>query len=238
MTRVRLDVWLVRTNETRPDTAALALEELDGRERERAERFVATGDRLRYLAAHIALRRVLALHTGTAPGDLRFTRATCPRCGGPHGRPELAVGTPPVHFSLSHSHGRVLIAVAAAPVGADIQRSPGGGTVEACLPALHPAERAEVERRPASARPAEFGRLWTRKEAYLKGIGTGLAHGMSTEYLGTDARGRPPGWTVLDLDLAEDPAYAAAVAVRAEGVRPPEVRERGASFLRAAVPAV
>ncbi|MFE7511745.1 hypothetical protein ACFU8I_11035 [Streptomyces sp. NPDC057540] len=92
--------------------------------------------------------------------------------------------------------------------------------------------------RPVPARPAEFGRLWTRKEAYLKGIGTGLAHGTSTEYLGADARGRPPGWTVLDLDLAEDRAYAAAVAVRAEGVRAPEVRERGASFLRAAVPAV
>ncbi|WP_406063376.1 4'-phosphopantetheinyl transferase superfamily protein [Streptomyces sp. NBC_01077] len=225
-------------NEPRPDVAALALEELDGRERERAERFVSPGDRLRYVAAHIALRRVLALHTGTAPGDLRFTRATCPECGGPHGRPELAVDAPPVHFSLSHSHGLVLIAVAAAPVGADIQRSPGGGTVEACLPALHPAERAEVERRPESARPTAFGRLWTRKEAYLKGIGKGLAHGASSDYLGTDTHGRPPGWSVLDLDLAQDRAFAAAVAVRAQEAGPLEVRERSASFLRAAAPAL
>ncbi|MCX5393906.1 4'-phosphopantetheinyl transferase superfamily protein [Streptomyces sp. NBC_00094] len=233
-----MDVWLVRTNDVRHDTAALALEELDGRERERADRFVGPGDRLRYIAAHIALRRVLALHTGTAPGELRFTRATCPECGGPHGRPELAAATPPVHFSLSHSHGRVLVAVAAAPVGADIQRSPGGGTVEACLPALHPAERAEVARQSERVRPAAFGRLWTRKEAYLKGIGTGLAHGLSAEYLGTDTRHRPPGWTVFDLDLAEDRAYAAAVAVRAEGVGPPEVRVRSAAFLGAAAPAM
>ncbi|MFF5639800.1 4'-phosphopantetheinyl transferase family protein [Streptomyces sp. NPDC012825] len=238
MTRARLDVWLVRVNEQRPDTLSLALEELDGRERERAERFVGAGDRLRYLAAHIALRRVLALHTGTAPGELRFTRSTCPACGGPHGRPALADETLPVHFSLSHSHGLVLVAVAAAPVGADIQRLPGGGTVEACLPALHPAERAEVERRPEGVRPGEFGRLWTRKEAYLKGIGTGLAHGTSSDYLGADTRGRPPGWTVLDLDLPEDRAYAAAVAVRAQEAGPPEVRERDASFLRAAVPAL
>ncbi|BBC30336.1 hypothetical protein SGFS_016300 [Streptomyces graminofaciens] len=237
MTRTRLEVWLVRPRVPRPDDAPFALAELDHAERRQADRFVHPGDRLRYVSARIALRRVLARHTGTAPGRLRFRRASCTRCGGPHGRPELASYPPPVRFSLSHSHGLVVIAVAATAVGADVRRSPGGGTVEACLPALHPTERAELEGLPESARPNAFVRLWTRKEAYLKGTGAGLVHGAAADYLGAGAPGRPPGWTVIDLDLAGDRAYAAAVAVRSEKIGSVELRECSASFLSEEAPA-
>lgn len=237
MTRTRLEVWLVRPQMPGPGDAPLALAELDHVERRQADRFVHLGDRLRYLSARIALRRVLARHTGTSPRRVRFRRVPCTRCGGPHGRPELAVYPPPVRFSLSHRHGLVVIAVASTAVGADVQRASGGDTVDACLPAVHPTERAELQGLPESARPNAFVRLWARKEAYLKGTGAGLVHGAAADYLGVGAPGRPRGWTVIDLDLAGDRAYAAAVAVRSEEIGPVELRERSASFLHEEAPA-
>ncbi|ATZ22481.1 hypothetical protein SLAV_02850 [Streptomyces lavendulae subsp. lavendulae] len=75
------------------------------------------------MAAHLTLRRVLSAHRGVAPAELRFARRACPCCVGPHGRPVLAgSGTP--HFSMSHTGGLVLIAVAGRPVGVDVERLP------------------------------------------------------------------------------------------------------------------
>ncbi|GGJ63604.1 hypothetical protein [Streptomyces brasiliensis] len=53
-----------------------------------------------------------------------------------------------------------------------------------------------------------------RKEACLKGLGTGLAHGLSADYLGTgpDPAGALPGWTVADVPVGA--LRTAAIAVR------------------------
>jgi phosphopantetheinyl transferase len=48
-------------------------------------------DRHRYQVAHVMLRRVLAGHLGTDPSRLTFGRQRCPTCGGPSGKPVLAV---------------------------------------------------------------------------------------------------------------------------------------------------
>ncbi|MFK0097800.1 4'-phosphopantetheinyl transferase family protein [Streptomyces sp. NPDC091040] len=179
---------------------------LDSGERARAAGFADRRARLRYVTAHAALREVLAECTGTDAARLRFGRE---RPGGAGGRPVLLGFPEGPHFSLSHSHDLIVIAVAAVPVGVDVQRVPRTGTVDALLPRLHPAERAGLSRVPRAARAAAFARLWTRKEAYLKGLGTGLARGLATDCLldGT----QPPGWHVRDL--AAPPGYAAATAV-------------------------
>ena len=67
------------------------LSDLDSRETARAAAFVFPADRHRYQVAHVMLRRVLAGHLGTEPGRLTFARQRCPACGGPSGRPVLAV---------------------------------------------------------------------------------------------------------------------------------------------------
>ncbi|ULR51534.1 4'-phosphopantetheinyl transferase family protein [Streptomyces deccanensis] len=196
------------TDDARP---SLPTGELDARERKRAAAFVRGRDRLRYVSAHLALRRVLAVYLGTEPARVVFGRDPCPRCGGPHGRPVLPGSPPPLHFSLSHSHGRALVALAGVPVGADVQRVPSPEAAELCLAALHLRERRELTGLPPSERPAEFARVWARKEAYLKGLGTGLARGPGTDYLGGDLRARPAGWLVADVPGA--PGHATAVAL-------------------------
>ncbi|MFF8957371.1 4'-phosphopantetheinyl transferase family protein [Streptomyces sp. NPDC014894] len=234
-----LDVWLIRRQEPAAGHGPLAVAELDERERARADRFLNPRGRLLYLSAHIGLRRILARYTGAPPDAIRFTREPCPVCGGPHGRPELAETPPRIRFSLSHSGGLVLVAVAASAVGADLQARPSPATVEACLTALHPVERAELERLPEPGRTAAFARLWTRKEAYLKGTGAGLCRGAASAYLGEGtgdgtedgSAERPPGWTVIDMGPVGDRPHAAAVAVRGAPAGPVVPRPLPPSFL-------
>ncbi|MFI6008644.1 4'-phosphopantetheinyl transferase family protein [Streptomyces sp. NPDC051243] len=194
-----------------------AIGELDAEERRRAAGFLRPEARLAYLHAHLALRRLLSAYTGIAPGLLRLRRAPCPYCGGPHGRPVLPGRSGELHFSMSHSHGLVLYGVAGTPVGVDVQRVPTARTVQLCLPRLHPAEREEIERAPEDRRRRAFAELWARKEAYLKGLGTGLSHGVGQDYLGVHAHAgghrAPDGWLVADLHGC--PEHVAALALAA-----------------------
>ncbi|MFD0394245.1 4'-phosphopantetheinyl transferase family protein [Streptomyces nogalater] len=196
----RVDLWLVSCPEpgARPGAHPGAIPDelgvLDAAERKRAASSRRPADRALYVASHLALRTLLGACLRVPAREVVLVREPCPGCGGPHGRPAEPGTPPPLHFSLSHSHGLALIGVAAVPVGVDVQRVPGPGTVDVCAPSLHPAERAELDRLPPGARPGAFAQLWARKEAYLKGIGTGLSRPASADYLGADpGPGRPAG---------------------------------------------
>ena len=87
-----------------------------------------------------------------------------------NGKPILK-NSPDVHFNLSHSGTLAVCAVSDQPVGADVERlqKADAGVAALCFQA------AEQEWIFQSAAPdREFTRLWTRKESYLKLIGTGL----------------------------------------------------------------
>ena len=202
-------LWLVRTDAGPADDTGM----LDAAERRRAAAFRFDRDRDRYVAAHLALRTILAGALAADPGRLSFTRRACPRCGEPHGRPALT-DFPDAHFSLSHSGDLALVALAPAPVGADVEVLPPPEAVAELISSLHPVERAELaaydglpERRLALAR------TWVRKEAYLKGVGTGLSLGAHLDYVGSlpHSPGAPDGWTVVDVPVPD--GYTAAVAI-------------------------
>ncbi|WP_405806183.1 4'-phosphopantetheinyl transferase family protein [Streptomyces sp. NBC_01187] len=188
-----------------------ALEPLSAEERERAAMFVHEPDRDRYLVAHLALRRELGVLLGVAPGEVRIARADCPVCGGPHGRPR--VPGDPLHFSLSHAGDLVLLAFAAVPVGVDVEEYPAVRTAAETLGALHPREQSELGEVGEAALPAAFARCWTRKEAYLKGTGSGLGEDPSVTYVSAlDKPAALPGWRLTDLPVPA--GYAAASALR------------------------
>ncbi|MGW1773482.1 4'-phosphopantetheinyl transferase family protein [Streptomyces sp. NPDC002104] len=203
-------VWLVDTDDRDRAAARLAQEVLDPAEQQRAAAFKREEDRRRYVASHVALRVLLGSRLDLPPGRVRITRAPCPSCGGPHGRPVSGDG--PVHFSLSHSGRLALIALGPVPVGADVETLPAASAVAELAGQLHPREAAELEALAPEERPAAFGRVWVRKEAYLKGLGIGLARGLALDYVGTGDTPSmgPQGWSLTNV--AVPPGFTAAVA--------------------------
>ncbi|MGW3326718.1 4'-phosphopantetheinyl transferase family protein [Streptomyces virginiae] len=196
-----------------PFAERLAPDVLDAAERRRADRFVRPQDRGSYLVAHVALRLLLGSLLDTAPQALVMARDTCPECGGPDGRPVLVGGR--AHFSLSHSRDAVFVACASTPVGVDVEALPAPRVVAQSGEFFHPDESAELAALPEAERPAAFARLWTRKEAHLKGTGAGLGHDGHRTYMGTGpaADSVRPHWSLTDLPAPE--GYAAALALRA-----------------------
>jgi 4'-phosphopantetheinyl transferase len=124
------------------------------------------------------------------------------------------VGGGGLHVSLSRTAGVAAVALSPAVVGVDVESTGRAVTLDDLVVALHPAEL------PAADRDAAL-RRWVRKEAYLKGLGTGLGLDPATVDLSAD----PPGWQVLDVPTA--PGLLGAVAVRSPGPAAVTVTEVG-----------
>ena len=124
-------------------------------------------------AGRRALRAVLGSYVGSDPGSLLFER-------GPHGKPAL-VGHA-LHFSFSRSGDRALVAVSRErPVGVDIERMKPRRAVDRIARRMFAADEAAALARVAQRGRAEaFHRCWVGKEAYAKGLGTGLSAGLAT----------------------------------------------------------
>ncbi len=135
------------------------------------------------------MRRLLASYVGMAAADLKFNY-------GPRGKPELDATSqdPAIQFNVSHRGALALYAfVLDRAVGIDIEylrevpealaiaRNHFTATETRLLERAamigefvsdeRPGERAAIERRGREC----FFRLWTRKEAVIKAVGTGLS---------------------------------------------------------------
>jgi 4'-phosphopantetheinyl transferase len=130
---------------------------------------------------------------------------------------------PDVHFSLARCGPLAILALAAAPVGADLEarafRHPDS-SLDGMIRRLHPAERAVFAKLRPERREEAFLSCWVRKEAYLKGIGTGLPGGLAAHCVGLAPEFIPPGgsrlatvrgWSFIDLDV--QPGHRAALAL-------------------------
>lgn len=148
-----------------------AVDVLDRHERDRAKRFRFDLDRSRYVAAHVALRTSLSDVLEQAPSEIQLTL-------GAEGKPALVENQDWV-FNLSHSEGIALIAVAPCKHSADI-----GVDIEmvrdiADWQSLARENFSDTEFRDLAScreedRAIAFLRCWTRKEACVKALGTGL----------------------------------------------------------------
>jgi 4'-phosphopantetheinyl transferase len=138
-------------------------------ERAQVERFHFSKDQLRYAYTHQALRRVLSGYLSLPPQILEYRR-------NPYGKPYLA-DDPQLYFNLSHTDERALIAVTrAGEVGVDLEKiKPEVPCLEIARRFFSRGEVAALARLPLEEQTDAFFRGWTRKEAFIKAVGRGLA---------------------------------------------------------------
>lgn len=201
--------WQLAGNSTDPaDLAVLAPGEL-----ERLNHIQHPTKAAEFAGSRAGVRRILAGLLGTAPEAIALGRLPCPGCGSrDHGPPAVLQPPSPFRISLSHSSGRCLLAVAQTPVGVDVEAERTLRTEELARVALTPAEHRNVLGAPAgAARSRAFLRCWTRKEAALKAVGTGIATDLSGIETHPDRRGpvavtvgapsTPTTWSVHDVTV-------------------------------------
>lgn len=214
---------------------------LSAEERARRDRFVFDRDRRDFVAAHALARRMLARYAETSPEDWQFDTDT-------HGKPSVVAGQagmPPLVFNLSHTHGLVACAVArGTSLGIDVERV-DRMTMGPEIAARYFAA-AEIRMLDAHAPEEYAGRfieLWTLKEAYIKAVGTGLAHPLDSFAFAFEGESglrfaAPPGVAASDwqfLLAAPTANYRLAIAVSGSVGRPWRVtmqraeREAGAA---------
>lgn len=186
-------------------------ESLSPPERDQRSRFAfpRLGDQ--YAVAHGTMRAVLARCLDQPGQRLRIEAAK-------GGKPWLP-DHPSLQFNLSHSGDMALLGVALAhPIGVDIEAVRAMPDAAAIATRFFAAGECDaLAALPEGERTPAFFRCWTRKEAYVKALGTGLATPLDSFRVSLDAQagfvssGEESRWTLRDASLSA--AYAAAVCM-------------------------
>ena len=182
-------------------------------EKARADRFHFAKDKNHYTVARALLRELLGSYLEQRPDSLEFSY-------GPHGKPALAGknASSGLSFNLSHSFGLAVYAFAKERnLGIDVERlQPESAGEDIARRYFSPREVGDLRSLPPEAKAAGFFSCWTRKESYIKALGTGLhtpldsfsvslLPGQPAEFLGgVDAR-----WHIAAFQPTE--GYAGAV---------------------------
>lgn len=170
-------VWCRTTDDGNTlDARETDLTDLSADEHARCARFAFGRDRRDFAAAHALLRTRLSHYADLSPAAWTFSAL-------PGGKPFIvsASGRPTLAFNLSHTHGFVACAIAAAgDVGIDVEsvdRATDGRRIAARY--FSQAESDWLDACDARERTIRFIELWTLKEAYIKAIGRGLSQPLS-----------------------------------------------------------
>lgn len=169
-----------------------------------------------FVASQIAVREVLSALTGTPARTIEIVR-------GAHGKPMLGEGARVLEFNVSHSGDWGLLAVAHMDVGVDVEQvRPRRIDPRFEERFLTPAERELLRARRGTDGDAAFFVVWSRKEAYLKAAGFGLAAPFSKvnsagntlpelDAKGNQLTGDEP-WRIMDFSV--DERHVGAVVAR------------------------
>lgn len=194
----QMHLWLLPQP---PNEFALrhAASSLSAQESRRAVAFANPVDQRRYIAAHGFMRAVLAHYTAIEASALCFIE-------GAAGKPALAPAqaASAIQFNLSHSGDLVLCGAAREqPVGVDVEVVRQLDDLPALLRSSFSAdERRQFDALDASLRHEAFFAAWTRKEAVIKALGTGLSTEPARIEVTIDPR-RQPGVVAIDGSAAE-----------------------------------
>ena len=222
-----VDIWQVGIAE--PESMALPalLRLLSNEERARAERFRFSRGRTEFIVARAGLRSILSRYLDVGPARMQFRYAAL-------GKPCLAFleGQLPLQFNVSHSHGLAVYAVTTAcEVGVDVEKIRASVATERIAQRYFSArELADFLRVQPEQRVRAFFNCWTRKEAYLKARGSGLAAPLD-QFDVTLTPGEPAmlledrshpdeaSWHLTHLDPGADYIGAVATPAKPDSVR-------------------
>lgn len=195
-------------------------------ERSRAGRFHFRKDRERYIIGRGLLRMLLGQYLRVGPDGVRLWYTS-------QGKPELVgeTGEDALKFNVAHSDGLALYAVTRGrSVGVDVERQrPGVEFRELAGRYFAPREADELLALAPPVQEHAFFSCWTRKEAYVKALGFGMAvpldrfavslsPGRPAELVAADHDPAQLGrWVLCELDPA--PGYVGALAVEGTGWR-------------------
>ncbi len=170
-----IDVWRSRIDLAKSDVAAYA-GTLSRQERERAAKFTFPDKYEEYVVTRGLLRKALSHVLKRSPGTFQFDY-TASR------KPYLScsAGDAPVSFNVSHSHGQALVAISVdRNIGIDIEKIRAEVEYEKLARRFFSgAEFEALMRCPPEQRVVAFFATWTRKEAFVKAVGKGIAFGLS-----------------------------------------------------------
>jgi 4'-phosphopantetheinyl transferase len=176
--RGEVALWFVSLQEP-SSTIEAAASILSPEEMQRADRFRFSLHRNRFVLVHAALRHNLCIYSACPASSIDFTIS-------PHGKPSLVnrnkgeVGE--IEFNLSHSEDLAVVAVSFGSVlGVDVEQvREMPDWPQMARQFFSDAEIAAIERVPSHEASTMFLRFWTRKEALLKAMGTGLQDDLSS----------------------------------------------------------
>lgn len=212
-------VWRVGLEQL-PDLHDGFLRTLAQDERARADRFHFEKHRRHFIVSRGFLRSLLARYLETAPEDVRFSYGT-------YGKPALdgEHHTSRLRFNASHSGEIAVYAfVQDHEVGIDVEYIKEDFESEGIAERFFSAYEVQtLTALPEPQKAEAFFRCWTRKEAFIKALGSGLSHPLD-QFDVTLTPDEPAAllrihhdpesvsrWSLFDLDVGD--GYAAALAV-------------------------
>ena len=167
-----IDVWLCDLQQLSPDNYYSILSE---DECARADKLKVEDKKQQYIITRGALRQRLGLLTNIDPKDFVFEYLE-------HGKPVLANNhkCADITFNVSHSHDLALIAIAQKlNIGIDIEKiNHESNHLTLMTRFFSKTEQDEFQTMLDTDKAKAFCACWTRKEAFIKAIGSGVAYGL------------------------------------------------------------
>ena len=191
-------------------------------ELDRASRFKFQHLRDSFLADHLRLRLLLGHYTEMDPAAIRYTENS-------FGKPSLAHPQNNLNFNLTHTNGLAMVALCLeTTVGVDVEViRPMEDWKEIAQSHFSAREYSQLISAAASDSLNLFFRCWTRKESFIKALGTGFSlplDSFSVSFLPYEAPAltqydlsprETADWSIYHLDPA--PGFIAACSIRGNG---------------------
>lgn len=142
---------------------------LSSEESTRAAKYHFEKDRRVYEAGHVLIRKILSHYTNIEASKLELSPIV-------NTKPELLKSPFNIHFNISHSGNKILVAVGfLTDVGIDVEKViPDFDTDGFAEANYHPNEVSHLHTLKDEAETDYFYQIWTRKEAWLKLTGEGV----------------------------------------------------------------